>query len=258
MDSSPRSSKSPPKKRVDTLLVDQGYARSLEEARVLILAGLVLTVDQAVTSSSLKLPPDTPLRLKSSKSSRHYLSRAYLKLQGAIEEFQLEKEFQGAVVLDIGSSTGGFVQCVLEHGAAKVLALDVGTNQLAWELRQDPRVVSLEGQDIRDFKPTLYEPVDWILADVSFNSLARLSPQIYKAATKKNVRFLLLVKPQFELRRDQIPEGGIVNSTSLQEAAVEQVTLAFSKLGLTRLGFAPSRTLGQKGNQEFFLWLSCP
>lgn len=247
----------PKKKRADQLLVEQGIATTLLEAKTLIMTGKIVSEDQKITSPSQLLSQESKLRWKNSDRPVHMVGRGALKLRGAIEDLGLLESFHHAVVLDIGSSTGGFVQCVLELGAELVLALDVGTNQLDWKLRTHPQVLSLEQTHIKHFDPQQYPSIRWILADISFNSLAHLAPYIYGASKDKTAKFLLLVKPQFELSRDEIAKGGVVESQALQEKALNKVIAAFTELGGLDFKTVPSQVKGQKGNQEIFLHFSC-
>ena len=240
------------KVRLDQLLVERGLADSLDAAKRLIMAGEVVVGDQRVDKPGTSVRRDEAVRLKDSGS--RFVSRGGDKLQAALADLGLEASLRDAVVLDVGASTGGFTDCCLKLGARHVIALDVGTNQLVWELRQDKRVTVLEGTDIRAFDRAAHPPPDFVVADVSFNSLARLADAIVAAAP--GARFLLLVKPQFELRRDQIPEGGVVEDQALKDEAVEKVTAAFVKLGLKRQAAVESKLAGRAGNREIFLYFA--
>ncbi len=240
------------KKRIDSILMEQGLAASLPLARAILMAGKVIVEDQCVSDASACFAPDVQVRVRTPASA--FVGRGGDKLQGAIEDLGLQSSFVGKIVLDIGASTGGFTQCLLEVGAEKVLALDVGHNQLAWSLRQDPRVVSLEQMDIRKFTATDYPTPDWVVADVSFTSLAQLAAEIFQVGGA-HTQFLLLVKPQFELERSAIPPGGVVTDPADIERAVAQVKKAFEVLGGKILGSIPSRIKGKTGNQEIFLWV---
>jgi 23S rRNA (cytidine1920-2'-O)/16S rRNA (cytidine1409-2'-O)-methyltransferase len=161
--------------------------------------------------------------------------------------------FKDKVVLDVGASKGGFTDCVLQLGARTVLALDVGFNQLDWRLRTDPRVVVLEQTDIREFDPGLHAPFDWILADISFNTLERLAPALVKLASIET-KFLILVKPQFELPGKDVPSGGVIRSEELWNKAIQVVLNAFERLGVGHFKIAKSALKGRSGNQEFFVY----
>lgn len=233
------------------LMVEQKLCKTLEEASALIYAGYVIADDQRVEKPGQKLPELAVLRLKKQKS---FASRGAYKLKKAIEDLNLQASFQNKVVLDVGASKGGFTDYVLELGANHVIAIDVGTNQLDWRLRTDKRVTSLEKMDIRAFDSQLYPACDWVLADISFNSLERLAPAIKKAAP--NACFLLLVKPQFELSENEIPDGGIVESEAMWNKAKLNVAEAFTNLGAKNIQFVQSGLKGKKGNQEFFIYFS--
>lgn len=227
-------------------------ASSLKEASAYIYAGKVLANEQRIQKPGDLLSPLLKLRVKGENRSK-FVGRGGHKLQSAIETFNMRAKFEGKVVLDVGASTGGFTDCVLRLGAGQVLALDVGTNQLAWSLRSHPRVVVLENMDIRDFKRESFPAIDWILADVSFNSLSKLAPSLQKACTK-TTDCLVLVKPQFELPNEKIPAGGIVTDPSLWENAVSSVLKAFENLGAKDFRQVKSAIKGREGNQEFFLY----
>ncbi len=231
------------------LLIDRGLCLSLNEASAYIYAGLVFANEQRVEKPGSLLSKDIPLRIK----KKNYVSRGGDKLFKAIEELGLHSFFEHKIVLDIGSSQGGFTDCVLQLGAAKVYAVDVGFNQLDWKLRTDPRVVSLEKMDIREFDASSCEPFDWILADISFNSLENLAPYIVKQAST-HTHFLILVKPQFELPKKDIPEGGIVENEILWEQAIQKAIEAFQNLGVGHFQIAKSALKGRYGNQEFFIY----
>jgi 23S rRNA (cytidine1920-2'-O)/16S rRNA (cytidine1409-2'-O)-methyltransferase len=185
------------------------------------------------------------------KGQSRFVSRGGEKLFSAITDLGLEQEFNGKVVLDIGASTGGFTDCLLQMGASKSIALDVGTAQLDWRLRQDPRVSSIEKTDIKDFNPVGFPEIDWVVADVSFTSLAKLIPSIRKAAPK--ARLLLLIKPQFELPRDRIPDGGVVTDDEDRHQAVETVKSALLKDGYNVVGTLDAKVVGRQGNREIFI-----
>lgn len=226
-------------------------APDLTAARALIMAGQVVVDDQRADKPGALLAPGINLRLKNGRRPA-FVSRGGEKLRGAVTDLGLAPVFANAVVLDVGASTGGFTQYCLELGAGKVIALDVGSNQLAWELRQDPRVEVVEQTDIRAFQPDAFPEVDIVVADISFNSLARLAPALRRAAPGAGARFLLLVKPQFELERHLVPTGGVVTDPELRRQACDKVVAAFVGLGLKAGGEAPSRLPGRTGNVEIF------
>ena len=240
------------KRRIDELLVERGLVDGLKLAHALIMAGKVVAGDQKIEKASDLIDDGVAIRVK--EKSR-YVSRAGDKLHHALEDLGMIGDVAGKVVLDVGASTGGFTQCCLALGAAKVLALDVGINQLAWELRTDPRVIVLEQTDVRVFEPQGQPPIDLVVADVSFNSLARLAPALRTAAPASHTLFLLMVKPQFELPRALVPDGGVVEDETLRDEALTVVKSAFEALGLKALKSVEARVKGRSGNQEIFLLL---
>ncbi len=239
------------KKRLDLVLVERGLADSLDASRALIMAGKVLVNDQRRDKAGELVATDAAVRVK--EASR-FVSRGGEKLAAALDDLQLTDTIAGLTVLDIGASTGGFTDCCLKLGAAHVIALDVGSNQLAWELRTDKRVTVLEQTDIRQFVPTQHPKVDFVVADVSFNSLARLATAVVAAAPGENVHFLLLVKPQFELPRESVPDGGVVIDPHLRQVAAQQVIDAFAAVGLSQGRTIDCRLPGRAGNQELFFY----
>lgn len=237
------------KKRLDVLLVERGLAESRQRAQALILAGQVLVAGQKRDKAGALLPAD--VRIEISGSALRYASRGGLKLDGALEDFGISAA--GKVCLDVGCSTGGFTDCLLQHGAKRLYAVDVSVNQLAWKLRQDARVVQIE-RNARYLKPEdIGEPVELVTIDVSFISVAKILPQVARAAGPR-AEFLILVKPQFELERADVGRGGIVRDPKLRERAVERVKSAAVEAGLRAEGVRPSRLPGAEGNQEYFLF----
>ncbi len=241
------------KYRLDEALLALGAVESLEEARKLIMAGRVIVSDQRVDRADFTLSDLKKIRLK---KHRIFVSRAGEKLAAFLREVGLEVEVRGQVCLDVGSSTGGFVDCFLRLGAQQVYAVDVGHNQLAWRLRCDPRVTVCEGVDIRSFVAPQGVDFGWITADISFNSLQRLLSTIVRHDVAKTAKILVLIKPQFELPRKLIPEGGVVRCDRHRQLAVQQVEAAFEALGYQVLQSLPSRVPGKSGNREFFC-LAC-
>ena len=235
------------KKRLDVLLVERGLAESRQIAQALILAGQVLVGGQKRDKAGTLVPPDAIIEIVGSKL--RYASRAGMKLEGALEDFHLR--VADKLCLDVGSSTGGFTDCLLQHGARRVYAVDVSVNQLAWKLQQDPRVVRVE-RNARDLRPEdLGESVDLVTIDVSFISVTKLLPAVV-AAARPGAEFLILVKPQFELARKDIGRGGIVRDPRLHERAIEHVKAAAQAV-LRVEDVRPSRLPGAEGNLEFFL-----
>jgi len=242
------------KQRLDKCLVDSGLAHDIKHAQALLLSGVVLVNDQPRDKAGDLVGPDDKVRLKNAKAQKgRFVSRGGEKLYGAILDFDIASSYEGAVALDIGASTGGFTDVLLKLGASKVYALDVGTNQLAWKLRNDPRVESMEKTDIRMIESPIDPAISQVVADVSFNSLTRLLPSILKAVPSQGVQFLLLVKPQFELPSALIPKGGVVTDVEHHKMALEIVTNAVASLGLKPCRVLASRLQGKEGNQEYFL-----
>lgn len=243
------------RKRVDQLLVERGLADSLDLARALVLAGKVVAGDQRVDKPSVLISADVAIRVK---GESRFVSRGGEKLRAALEDLGLLDALHGKTVLDVGASTGGFTDCCLDLGADRVIALDVGTGQLAWELRQNPKVSVLERTDIRDFDPAAYPPIDVVVVDISFNSLARLAPALRAAAPGKGVLFLVLVKPQFELPRGMIPSGGVVTDDDARRQALAAVKAAFAALDLPSGQALDARVSGRAGNREIFYCVRAP
>ena len=238
----------PGKERLDVLLVERGLAPSRERARALLLAGQVRVNGAPSDKPGTQIAKDATIAIVG--ETLRYASRAGLKLEGALEDFVVSPT--GKICLDIGSSTGGFTDCLLQHGAAKVHAVDVTTDQLDWKLRNDPRVRTIEINARHLRAEDIDEPIDLITIDVSFISVAKILPAIV-AAAGSGAEFMILVKPQFELEKSAVGKGGIVREDAARERAVEQVKAAALNVGLEILGSRPSRVKGAEGNQEFFL-----
>ena len=237
--------------RLDRLLVDRGLVPNRERAQRLILAGAVLVGDRPATKPGVLVPADAPLRLRARASD--YVSRGGEKLAGALDAFGLD--VAGAVALDVGASTGGFTDCLLRRGARRVIALDVGYGQLAWSLRQDPRVLVLERTNARGLDATMLpETPDLATVDVSFISLALVLPPV-AATLRAGGTMVALVKPQFEAGRSQVGKGGVVRDPAVRAAAVTAVRQAAEAIGFRMRGEADSVLHGPKGNREVFLWL---
>jgi 23S rRNA (cytidine1920-2'-O)/16S rRNA (cytidine1409-2'-O)-methyltransferase len=237
-----------PKERLDVLLVARGLAASRQKAQAMILAGEVTVSGQRADKPGTSTPHDAAIEVATAQT--RYVGRGGLKLEGALEDFKIVPE--GKVCLDAGSSTGGFTDCLLQHGAARVYAVDVTTSQLAWKLRQDARVVPIEA-NIRYLDPrVLAERPSLITLDVSFISAGKVLPRLVAVAAP-GAEFLILVKPQFELERGAIGKGGIVRDRELHERAIKRVREAAEALGLQIHGVEPSHLTGAEGNQEFFL-----
>ncbi len=239
------------RERIDRLLVARGLAPSRERAQALLMAGLVVVDEQRVDKPGQRVPVDATLRLKGQDNP--YVSRGGLKLAGALDS--LGVACAGRVVLDVGASTGGFTDCVLQRGARRVFAVDVGHGQLAWKLVQDPRVANLEGVNVRDWDGAgLDEAPDLVVMDASFISLRLLLPTVRRLAPAAEV--LALVKPQFEVGREQVGKGGVVRDDALRVAAAAAVVAHAGEIGYRLLGRVDSPVAGPKGNREIFIWLA--
>ncbi len=236
------------KVRLDRLLVLRGLAESPERAQALVMEGVVLVGDRVVDKPGVTVSVEAPLTLKERPP---YVGRGGVKLAGALDALDLGVE--GLVALDVGASTGGFTDCLLQRGARRVYALDVGYGQLAHRLRVDPRVVVMERINARS-SFSLPEPVDMATVDVSFISLTKVLPPT-AAQVRPGGLLLALVKPQFELRRQEVPRGGVVREPALHAQAVGRVLLWAIGQGLRVRGVVASPLLGDAGNREFFLLL---
>jgi 23S rRNA (cytidine1920-2'-O)/16S rRNA (cytidine1409-2'-O)-methyltransferase len=234
--------------RLDILLVARGLAASPKKAQAMILAGEIFVNGVRVSKAGTAVAEDATVEVNSREQK--YASRGGFKLEGALRDFQIDPT--GKICLDIGSSTGGFTDCLLQHGASKVYAVDVTVDQIAWKLRQDPRVIRLDHNARELTSRDVPEPVDLVVVDVSFISARKvLAPA--SAVAKPGAEFLILVKPQFELRREEIGPGGIVSDPVQHEKAVAVVQDAAESAGLLYLAVRPSHLTGAEGNQEYFL-----
>ena len=245
MTARPRSAKI----RLDRLLLERELAGSREKAQALILAGQVLVDAQKIEKCGALVSAKADLRLLGKPLK--YVSRGGLKLEGAIEHFHIDPE--GKICLDIGASTGGFTDCLLQHGAGKVIAVDVGTNQLNWKLRQDSRVLSHEKTNARylDFQQ-IGTRVELVTLDVSFISATLILPALTPLLDPQ-ADLLVLVKPQFEVGKGQVGKGGIVRDPRLHQEAVAKVSRRLLELGFSQLASVESALPGAEGNREYFL-----
>jgi 23S rRNA (cytidine1920-2'-O)/16S rRNA (cytidine1409-2'-O)-methyltransferase len=237
--------------RVDVLLVEKGLCESREQAKRLILAGEVRIGDRVVDKPGQKLADDAALEVREKPK---FVGRGGIKLEGALEAFGIDPT--GWVCIDVGASTGGFTDCLLQHGAAKVHAVDVGTNQLVWKLRNDPRVVVKEQFNARHMVPEdLGEKVRLAVMDLSFISLTKVLPAVFSVLDDEG-SVVCLIKPQFELDRADISKGGIVRDPALHERAVEKIR-RFVVMECRRewRGLIASPITGTDGNQEFLAWI---
>jgi 23S rRNA (cytidine1920-2'-O)/16S rRNA (cytidine1409-2'-O)-methyltransferase len=239
------------KERLDKLMVERGLAQSRERARSLILAGRVLVGDLVVDKPGTPVRSDLEIRLKGEDIP--YVSRGGLKMARALEVFAVR--VAGRIAIDVGASTGGFTDCLLQHGAALVYAVDVGYGQLAWKLRQDPRVVNMERTNIRHLQPgQLPQRPSLAVIDASFISLEKVLPATL-ALLADEAEIIALIKPQFEVGRGEVGKGGVVRDAAKHAAVIESIRQLATSLGCRVLGETESPILGPKGNREFLIWL---
>jgi 23S rRNA (cytidine1920-2'-O)/16S rRNA (cytidine1409-2'-O)-methyltransferase len=245
------------KTRLDKLLVERGIVPSRERAQALVLAGRVLVNEQKIEKAGASVETNVSIRLLG--DDLRYVSRGGLKLEKALQYWRID--VRNCLCLDVGASTGGFTDCLLQHGAARVIAIDTGYGQLDMKLRQDPRVRVLEKTNARYLKPEdVGEAVDLITMDVSFISATLVLPAVVRAAMpadeaqRHGLKVIVLVKPQFEAGREKVGKGGIVRDESAQRAAVDKVRAALADLGCRRTDFIESPILGAEGNREFLLY----
>ncbi len=238
------------KRRLDELLVDLKLAADLTQARGMIGAGEVLVNERCADKAGELFAVDCPLRIK---GKSRYVSRGGLKLEKALTEFQLDPT--GLICADIGASSGGFTDCLLQHGALRVYAVDVAYGQLDWKIRTDPRVVVLERLNARAITPLhIGEPIELAVMDTSFISITRIIPNLLPLFAGP-IRIVALIKPQFELPREKIGPGGVVREAALHDEAIAGITSFADQIGLSYLPPVPSPILGPKGNTEFLILL---
>lgn len=237
------------KERLDVLLVERGLAESRHRAQQLIRAGGVLVNERVLDKPGMQVPVDADIRVR---ARLPYVSRGGLKLAAALEAFELD--VTGAIAADVGASTGGFTDCLLQHGVAKVYAIDVGYGQLAWSLRQDERVVAMERTNVRHLDQ-LPEAVDLVTIDVSFISLRLVLPKVIGWLTPAG-QIITLIKPQFEAGPADVGKGGIVRDPEVHRRVLHEVLHFAEKQGLRVRGLIPSPIAGAEGNREFLAWLS--
>jgi 23S rRNA (cytidine1920-2'-O)/16S rRNA (cytidine1409-2'-O)-methyltransferase len=248
-----------PKIRVDLLLFDLGHVPSIERARALILAGRVLVSEQKIEKPGVKVPADSPVRLLGVDPP--YVSRGGLKLAAALEHWKIA--VTGRACLDIGTSTGGFTDCLLQHGAAQVTAVDTGFGQIAMKLRNDPRVRLLERTNARLLEPASLAseqgslPLTLLAMDVSFISATMLLGPVLAAAPALE-QAVILVKPQFEAARGDVGQGGIVRDPEIHKQAIDRVADCVRSLGWQVVEVIPSPISGMEGNREFLLYARRP
>jgi 23S rRNA (cytidine1920-2'-O)/16S rRNA (cytidine1409-2'-O)-methyltransferase len=238
----------PGKARLDVLLVERGLAPSRERAQAILLAGQVRVNGDRMDKPGSQVAADA--RIEIVGETLRYASRGGLKLEGALEDFGVDP--RDRICLDVGSSTGGFTDCLLQRGARKVYAVDVSIDQLDWKLHQDSRVVTVERNARYLRAEDIGESPSLIVMDVSFISVTKILPAIVPIAPA-GCDLLILIKPQFELEKRDVGKGGIVRDPSLREKAVERVRAAAADAGLEIIGVQPSHVTGAEGNQEYFL-----
>jgi 23S rRNA (cytidine1920-2'-O)/16S rRNA (cytidine1409-2'-O)-methyltransferase len=245
----------PTKQRLDLLLVERGLAESRQKAQAMLLAGEVRVNGQRHEKPGERFPTDATIEITGAQ--QRYVSRGGFKLEGALDDFGVDPT--GKICLDIGSSTGGFTDCLLQHGAAHVFAVDVTPDQMAWRLQQDPRVTRIHRNarelipaDISASAPPEMPTPQLVTIDVAFISVAKVLPAVV-SSVDPGAEFLILVKPQFELDRGDIGKGGIVREPQLHARAIERVRTTAAATGLVEIGVKPSHLPGAEGNLEFFL-----
>ncbi|KUO52912.1 MAG: RNA methyltransferase [Sphingomonadales bacterium BRH_c3] len=237
------------KRRIDQMLVERGLAESRARAQALVMAGLVFSGEAKIAKPGQQLVDDAPLEVRG--RDHLWVSRGGIKLAHALTHFGLDPA--GAVAMDIGSSTGGFTDVLLQAGAEHVFAVDSGTNQLAWKLRQDPRVTVLEQTSARTLTPELIDrPCNWVVCDASFISLAKVLERPLELAAPK-CRLVALIKPQFEVGREEVGKGGVVRDPALHERVCNEVRDWLEGAGWIVDGIVESPITGPQGNVEFLV-----
>ena len=238
------------KTRLDVALVERGLAETRAAAQRMIMAGLVFSKEKRLEKAGQGVAEDVPLEVRG--QPHPYVSRGGLKLEKALDHFAIP--VAGRVALDVGSSTGGFTDCLLQRGAAKVYAVDVGTNQLAWKLRSDPRVVSMEKTNIRDVgRVQIPEPIDLVVCDASFVGLRLVLPPALALAAP-GAHLAALIKPQFEVGKGRVGKGGIVREPELHQEVVDTISSWLAgRPGWQVLGVTESPITGAEGNKEFLI-----
>ena len=243
-----------PKIRIDQLLVDRGLAESRTRAQALVMAGLVFVGERKIDKAGQQVPDDAAVDVRG--RDHPWVSRGGIKLAHALDHFGWD--VGGAVAIDVGSSTGGFTDVLLQRGAARVYAVDSGTNQLAWKLRQDPRVIVHEQTSARVLTPAhIPEPIDLIVCDASFIGLAKVL-DVPLGFARPSARALVLVKPQFEAGRDEVGKGGVVRDPVVHQRVCDAAAAWFDQQGWTVEGVAQSPITGPEGNIEFLIGAVLP
>ncbi len=245
------------KQRLDLLLTDRGLVPSRERAKALIMAGVVYVNGQKEDKAGTGFDPDPEkTKIEVRGETLRYVSRGGLKLEKALAVFPID--LQGKTCMDIGASTGGFTDCMLQNGARKVYSIDVGYGQLAWSLREDPRVVCMEKTNFRYVKPEdLGDPIDFASCDVSFISLSKILPPAF-SVLRENAQMVCLIKPQFEAGRERVGKKGVVRDRSVHCDVIRECTEYAGQAGFTLLGLDYSPIRGPEGNIEYLMWLLKP
>jgi 23S rRNA (cytidine1920-2'-O)/16S rRNA (cytidine1409-2'-O)-methyltransferase len=240
--------------RLDDLLVGRGLAENRNQAQALVLTGAVLVGDRPAGKAGTPIPADAEIRIRG--ESCPYVSRGGIKLRGALDVFGISAA--GLIALDVGASTGGFTDCLLQAGAAKVYAVDVAYGQLAWKLREDPRVVGIERTNIRTYDgAAITDEIDIAVIDASFISLKLVIPPVLKLL-KAGALLIALVKPQFEVEKNEVGDRGVVRDPTLHRRVLAEIEAFGRGLGLLLLGSCDSPLTGPAGNREFFICFRTP
>lgn len=238
-----------PKERIDKLLVEQGLAESRTRAAAKVMAGIVIVGEKKAEKPSDKFETTATIRLKGASIDLRYVGRGGLKLEAALREYNVD--VRGSTCIDIGSSTGGFTDCLLQHGASRVVCIDSGTNQLVWSLRTDKRVEVREQTNARDLAPDDFDILfDLAVMDVSFISVTKVIPAILPLLVDDG-KLIVLIKPQFEVGRGEVGKGGIVRDSEKHERVINEINAFANGLGLNIRGVIDSPILGAEGNKEF-------
>jgi len=241
----------PKKERIDKLLVERGLVKSRERAKALIMAGTVLVDGQRADKAGSQVDLDARITLK--EKDHPFVSRGGVKLAFALDHFKVLVE--GRIVMDVGASTGGFTHCLLLRGARRVYAIDVGYGQLDWSLRNDKRVVCMEKTNIRHLSgDKIHDPISLAVSDTSFISLKKVLVPLFRLIQEEG-EVLALIKPQFEVRPQDVGKGGVVRNTELHNHVVQEIVIFAEGQGANVLGTVESPLEGPKGNKEFFIYL---
>lgn len=245
------------KKRIDVLMTERGLAESREKAKAIIMSGIVYVNGQKEDKAGTTFPDDLTTRIEVRGASLRYVSRGGLKLEKAMKEFPID--LQGKICMDIGASTGGFTDCMLQNGAKKVFAVDVGHGQLAWKLRNDERVVCMEKMNIRYIAPEDIggEKLDFASVDVSFISLSKVLPPVWPLL-KEGAEMVCLIKPQFEAGREEVGKKGVVRDTRVHEEVILRTADFVKETGFVIRGLTYSPIRGPEGNIEYLIWIRKP